>query len=41
VEAVERSVGKQFKFATTSHSFQIYGICHSCQMKRKDEPSAH
>jgi len=40
VEAVERSVGEQFSFETTSHSFQIYGICHGCQMKRKDSPPA-
>ena len=40
VEAVERSVGEQFKFATTRHSFQIYGTCHACQKKRKDRPAA-
>lgn len=41
IEAVEHTVGKQFKYATTSHSFQIYGICRLCQKKRKEAPSAH
>jgi Fur family ferric uptake transcriptional regulator len=40
IEAVERSIGKQFKYTTTSHSFQIYGICRACQKKRKQNPSA-
>lgn len=40
VEAVVRNAGGRFNFATTSHSFQIYGICLACQIKRKDEPSA-
>lgn len=40
VEAVARSIGDQFQYATTSHSFQIYGICHACQMKQKNNPSA-
>jgi Fur family ferric uptake transcriptional regulator len=40
VEAAERSVGAQFQYQTSGHSFQIYGICHACQLKQKDAPSA-
>jgi Fur family ferric uptake transcriptional regulator len=40
VEAVERSIGEQFQYATTNHSFQIYGICRDCQLKQKKKPSA-
>jgi Fur family ferric uptake transcriptional regulator len=40
VEAMEHSIGQQFNYATTRHSFQIYGVCHACQLKQKDKPSA-
>jgi Fur family ferric uptake transcriptional regulator len=40
VEAVARSIGEQFQYATTGHSFQIYGICQACQLKQKGNPSA-
>jgi Fur family ferric uptake transcriptional regulator len=40
VEAVEHSIGEKFNFAATSHTFQIYGICHACQLKQNDKPSA-
>jgi Fur family ferric uptake transcriptional regulator len=40
VEAAERNVGAQFQYQTTGHNFQIYGICQTCQKKRKEQPSA-
>jgi Fe2+ or Zn2+ uptake regulation protein len=39
VESVERNIGQQFNFAATSHSFQIYGICQSCQIKQQEKLS--
>lgn len=35
VEQVERRIGKQFKYSTSRHSFQIYGICEACQKNEK------
>ncbi len=40
VEAIEHSIGEQFGYATTRHSFQIYGTCHACQIKQKEKSSA-
>jgi Fur family transcriptional regulator, ferric uptake regulator len=34
IEEIERRVGKRFHFATTKHSFQIYGICEACRKKQ-------
>lgn len=33
VEKVEHRIGEQFHFATSRHSFQIYGTCAACQKK--------
>ncbi len=35
IEKIERRIGKRFHYATTQHSFQIYGSCEACQKKRR------
>jgi Fur family ferric uptake transcriptional regulator len=40
VEEVEHRIGKKFNFATTQHSFQIYGTCEACQKKLREKPAA-
>lgn len=40
VEEVEHRIGKEFHFATTQHSFQIYGTCEACQKKLKKKMAA-
>ncbi len=30
IEKVEKEVGKKFRYSTTRHSFQIYGLCEDC-----------
>jgi Fur family ferric uptake transcriptional regulator len=35
VEEVEHRIGKQFRFATSRHTFQIYGTCKACQKSLK------
>ncbi len=38
VEQLERSIGTKFRYATTRHSFQIYGTCETCQKKQEENP---
>ncbi len=33
IEKVEKEIGRKNHYATTRHSFQIYGICEACQKK--------
>jgi len=33
LDAVEQQIGKKYRYQTTRHSFQIYGICDDCQKK--------
>lgn len=30
VDALEKEIGRRFKYETTRHTFQIYGICENC-----------
>jgi len=38
IEAVEQRIGKQFRYSTTRHSFQIFGLCTNCSKKRTSAP---
>jgi Fur family ferric uptake transcriptional regulator len=31
IERVEREIGRKNRYATTRHTFQIYGVCEKCQ----------
>jgi len=31
IEQVEREIGRKNRYVTTRHSFQIYGVCETCQ----------
>lgn len=33
IEKTEQEIGKKYKFLTTRHSFQIYGLCDTCRKK--------
>lgn len=33
IEKIEQEIGKKYKFQTTRHSFQIYGLCDTCRKK--------
>ncbi len=33
IEKIEQEIGKKYKFHTTRHSFQIYGLCENCRKK--------
>ncbi len=35
IERIEHEIGRKHKYLTTRHTFQIYGVCDSCQKKRK------
>jgi Fur family ferric uptake transcriptional regulator len=35
IERIEREVGRKYKFLSTRHSFQIYGVCENCAKKPK------
>jgi Fur family ferric uptake transcriptional regulator len=35
VENLEKEIGRKFGFATTRHTFQIYGVCDECRKKPK------
>jgi Fur family ferric uptake transcriptional regulator len=33
IERVEHEIGRKHKYATTRHTFQIYGLCEKCRQK--------
>ncbi len=33
IEKLEQEIGKKYKFNTTRHTFQIYGLCENCRKK--------
>lgn len=33
VDKAEQEIGKKFKYETTRHTFQIYGLCEECRKK--------
>lgn len=35
IERIEQEIGRKNKYLTTRHTFQIYGVCESCQKKSK------
>jgi|SRR6516162_8216042 Fur family ferric uptake transcriptional regulator len=35
IERVEREIGRKNRYLTTRHTFQIYGVCGSCQKMNK------
>ena len=35
IERIEREVGRKHKYLTTRHTFQIYGVCETCQARAK------
>ena len=34
IEEVEKAMGRKYRFATTRHTFQIYGLCEQCRRKK-------
>ena len=39
VDAIEQQIGRQFRYDTTRHTFQIYGVCEDCKRKSTRRPS--
>src|SRR5271157_2845212 len=35
IERIEREIGRKHRYLTSRHTFQIYGVCDTCQKKRK------
>ncbi|HEY4900856.1 MAG TPA: Fur family transcriptional regulator [Terriglobales bacterium] len=35
IERIEREIGRKYKYVTTRHTFQIYGVCEKCRAKVK------
>ena len=35
IEAVQKAIGLKHHYATSSHTFQIYGLCKKCQARRQ------
>jgi Fur family ferric uptake transcriptional regulator len=35
IERIEREIGRKHKYATTRHTFQIYGVCEACAKKNR------
>jgi Fur family transcriptional regulator, ferric uptake regulator len=33
VREIEQEIGRKYRFATTRHTFQIYGVCEECRKK--------
>lgn len=33
VDSLEQEIGKRYRYATTRHTFQIYGVCEDCRKK--------
>lgn len=33
IEQVQQAVGRQYRYQTTRHNFQIYGLCEHCQAR--------
>ena len=33
VDDLEQEIGKKYRYATTRHTFQIYGVCEDCRKK--------
>jgi len=33
VDGLEQEIGKRYRYATTRHTFQIYGVCEDCRKK--------
>src|SRR5215472_4728543 len=33
IEKLEHEIGRRYKFSTTRHNFQIYGLCETCRKK--------
>jgi Fur family ferric uptake transcriptional regulator len=34
IEKLEKDIGRKHHYATTRHTFQVYGICDQCQKKK-------
>jgi len=34
VKKLEEEIGRKYNYLTTRHTFQIYGLCEECRMKR-------
>jgi Fur family ferric uptake transcriptional regulator len=39
VEQLEKEIGRRHSYATTRHTFQIYGVCEDCRKKNTAQPS--
>jgi Fur family ferric uptake transcriptional regulator len=33
VDALEQQIGRKYRYVTTRHTFQIYGVCEDCRKK--------
>jgi Fur family ferric uptake transcriptional regulator len=39
VDNIEQEIGRQFRYDTRRHTFQIYGVCEDCTKKSTRRPS--
>ena len=40
IEKVEKEIGRKHRYQTTSHTFQVYGLCSECQKKKPPQRPA-
>lgn len=40
VREIEQEIGRKHHFATTRHTFQIYGVCEQCRKKDNGRPAS-
>src|ERR1022692_1923068 len=40
IEKVEKEIGRKHRYVTTSHTFQVYGVCGECQKKQPGRRAA-
>jgi len=38
IERIEQEIGRKHKYVATRHTFQIYGVCETCQKKTRRAP---
>jgi Fur family transcriptional regulator, ferric uptake regulator len=36
IERIEKEIGRKHHYATTRHTFQVYGLCGECQKKKSN-----
>jgi len=39
VDQLEQEIGSKYRYETTRHTFQIYGVCEDCREKKSSRPA--